>query len=129
MKAQAAPRPFRLGMFVMPIHNPAKALAQCIDEDLELAVRCDELGFDEFWDVCLSRQLDLEMGLGALPKPLQKPHPPIAIPSISRNSAGIQKAAARGFSLFSHHMISRDVLFEQWQTYRSGAAAAGREAV
>ena len=29
--------PLRLGMFVMPIHDPAKPLAQCIDEDLELA--------------------------------------------------------------------------------------------
>ena len=42
-------RPLRLGMFVMPIHDPNKPLAQCFDEDLELAVRCDELGFDDFW--------------------------------------------------------------------------------
>ena len=42
-------RPLRLGMFVMPIHDPAKELAQCIDEDLELAVQCEELGFDDFW--------------------------------------------------------------------------------
>ena len=39
----------RLGMFVMPIHNPAKPLARCIDEDVELAVECERLGFDEFW--------------------------------------------------------------------------------
>jgi limonene 1,2-monooxygenase len=42
-------QPLRLGIFVMPIHDRAKPLAQCIDEDLELAVRCEELGFDEFW--------------------------------------------------------------------------------
>ena len=41
--------PLRLGMFVMPIHNPAKALAQCFDEDLELAIKCEELGFTDFW--------------------------------------------------------------------------------
>src|SRR5271170_1511589 len=45
----SAASPLRLGMFVMPIHNPAKPLAQCIDEDVELAVRCEELGFDDFW--------------------------------------------------------------------------------
>jgi limonene 1,2-monooxygenase len=39
----------RLGMFVMPIHDPTKPLVQCVDEDLELAVQCDRLGFDEFW--------------------------------------------------------------------------------
>ena len=37
------------GMFVMPVHDPRKPLAQCYDEDLELAVRCDDWGFDEFW--------------------------------------------------------------------------------
>src|SRR5215470_8384883 len=42
-------RRWRLGMFVMPIHDPAKPLAQCCDEDLELAIRCEQLGFDEFW--------------------------------------------------------------------------------
>ena len=36
-------------MFVMPIHDPAKPLAQCIDEDLELAVQCEGFGFHDFW--------------------------------------------------------------------------------
>jgi len=36
-------------MFVMPIHDPRKPLAQCYDEDLELAVKCEELGFSDFW--------------------------------------------------------------------------------
>ena len=37
------------GMFVMPIHDPQKPFVQMIDEDIELAVKCDELGFDTFW--------------------------------------------------------------------------------
>ncbi|HTI51421.1 MAG TPA: LLM class flavin-dependent oxidoreductase, partial [Planctomycetaceae bacterium] len=82
----------------------------------------------KFWTISLCKHLDLEMGLGALHKPLQKPYPPIAIPSISRRSIGVEKAGARGFSLFSHHMIAPEVLREQAQCYRAGAAAAGREA-
>ena len=39
----------RYGMFIMPFHDPAKPLAQCYDEDLELIVRAEELGFSEFW--------------------------------------------------------------------------------
>jgi alkanesulfonate monooxygenase SsuD/methylene tetrahydromethanopterin reductase-like flavin-dependent oxidoreductase (luciferase family) len=39
----------RHGMFIMPFHDPAKPLAQCCDEDLELVVRAEELGFSEFW--------------------------------------------------------------------------------
>ena len=227
-------------MFVMPIHDRAKPLAQCVDEDSELAVQCDRLGFDEFWvgehhtsevenivmpeifiakavamterirfgpapvclqyhhpvhvanrlafldhlshgrlnicfgpgaiptdmevygvrpedmaarvgesveqileiwtrdppftlpgtfwNVSLAKHRDPEMGLGVLHKPLQKPYPPIAVPSISPRSAGIEKAAARGFSLFSHHMISADVLTQQWATYRAAASKAGRTA-
>src|SRR5580704_6976145 len=237
MKTPTSDR-LRLGMFVMPIHDPTTPLARGIDEDLDLAVECERLGFDEFWvgehhtstlenivmpeifiakalaltktmrfgpapvclqyhhpvhvanrlafldhlshgrlnvcfgpgaiptdmevygvepkdmsarvgesadmilkiwtsnppyeiagkywNVSLSRHLDPEMGLGALHKPLQTPHPPISIPSISRRSVGIEKAAARGFSLFSHHMISAEVLVEQWATYRGAALAAGR---
>ena len=39
----------KLGMFVMPVHDPGKPLAQCLDEDLELAAKCEELGCDDFW--------------------------------------------------------------------------------
>jgi alkanesulfonate monooxygenase SsuD/methylene tetrahydromethanopterin reductase-like flavin-dependent oxidoreductase (luciferase family) len=230
----------RIGMFVMPIHDPAKPLAQCIDEDLELAVRCEELGFDDFWvgehhsssvenivmpeiflakvlgltqrmrvgpaPVCLQYHhpahvagrlafldhmsrgrlnvcfgpgaipTDMEIfgahpsetaarvaesidmilrlwagelpvdlagrfwnvkmkdslyprfGVGHLHRPYQRPHPPIYVPSISRSSAGLMKAAERGFRFISHHMIHESALKEQWRTYSQAAAAAGRTA-
>ena len=37
------------GIFIMPFHSPGKPLAQCHDEDMELALRAEELGYDEFW--------------------------------------------------------------------------------
>jgi alkanesulfonate monooxygenase SsuD/methylene tetrahydromethanopterin reductase-like flavin-dependent oxidoreductase (luciferase family) len=37
------------GMFIMPFHDPNKPLAQCYDEDLELVVLAEQLGFSEFW--------------------------------------------------------------------------------
>ena len=234
-------QPLRLGMFVMPIHDPAKPLAQCIDEDLELAVKCEELGFDDFWvgehhsssvenivmpeiflakvlgmteririgpaPVCLqyhhpmhvagrlafldhmshgrlnvcfgpgaiptdmevfgaqpsesgarvAEAIDMilrlwegdlpveiegqfwnvrvkdnihaDFGVGHLHRPFQEPHPPIYVPSISRASIGLQKAAERGFRFISHHMLHRNALKEQWQTYSQAAAAVGRTAV
>jgi alkanesulfonate monooxygenase SsuD/methylene tetrahydromethanopterin reductase-like flavin-dependent oxidoreductase (luciferase family) len=42
-------QPIRYGMFIMPFHPPSKPRAQCYDEDLELIVRAEELGFTEFW--------------------------------------------------------------------------------
>jgi alkanesulfonate monooxygenase SsuD/methylene tetrahydromethanopterin reductase-like flavin-dependent oxidoreductase (luciferase family) len=234
----ATAEPLRLGMFVMPVHDPKKPMAQCFDEDLELAVRCEELGFTDFWvgehhsseyenivmpeiflgkvlgltrsirvgpapvclqyhhpvhvagrlafldhlshgrlNVCfgpgavptdmevydvrpqdsgarvaeaidvilriwtsdppyriegkfwkvsLAAMVDKEMGIGGLHKPLQRPHPPIYVPSISPASKGLEAAAARGFRFISHHMLHADVLAEQWQTYWRAAASAGR---
>lgn len=37
------------GMFIMPFHPPDKPLGQSLDEDLELVVLAEELGFSEFW--------------------------------------------------------------------------------
>src|SRR5262245_16671098 len=42
-------RTIRSGMFIMPFHDPAKPLAQCLDEDLELVGRAEQLGFEDFW--------------------------------------------------------------------------------
>ena len=41
--------PIDYGMFIMPYHDSGKPLAQCFDEDLELVVMAEELGFSEFW--------------------------------------------------------------------------------
>jgi len=37
------------GMFIMPFHYNDKPLAQTLQEDLELIVKAEELGFSEFW--------------------------------------------------------------------------------
>ena len=42
-------QPTTYGMFIMPFHYNDKPLAQCLDEDLELIVKAEELGFSEFW--------------------------------------------------------------------------------
>ena len=38
-----------LGLFTMPLHPPAKPVAQCYDEDFEFLVLADELGYKEAW--------------------------------------------------------------------------------
>ena len=49
MTTHTGATPINYGMFIMPFHDPAKPLGQCYDEDLELIVRAEELGFGEFW--------------------------------------------------------------------------------
>ncbi len=42
-------QPIKYGMFIMPFHPVEKSLAQGYAEDLELIIRAEELGFEEFW--------------------------------------------------------------------------------
>src|SRR5437870_2711866 len=211
----------KYGMFIMPFHNPAKPLAQGYDEDLELIVRAEELGFTEFWigehhtmkyetivmpeifigralgetkrirmgaaPVCLNQHhpahvasrlafldhlskgrlnicfgpgsvtadqelygvepkngaemsdeaidiilklwaseppyeiegkywtirlkkyVDTETGIGYVHKPLQRPHPPIAVPAMSRNSPSMRMAGRRGYQPFAHCLVTANV--------------------
>lgn len=41
--------PINHSVFLMPVHDPNKPLAQCYDEDLEFVVLAEELGFSDFW--------------------------------------------------------------------------------
>ena len=37
------------GLFMMPMHLPEKPLAQAFDEDIDLLIRADALGYHEAW--------------------------------------------------------------------------------
>ena len=80
------------GMFLMPIHDPTKPLAQCYDEDLQLIVDCEEHGFESFWcgehhtsvvenivmpEIFLAKALGMTKSIrvGAAPVCLQYHHP------------------------------------------------------
>jgi len=235
----SARQPIRYGMFIMPFHPPAKPVAQCLDEDLELIVKAEELGFGEFWigehhtmkyenivmpeifigralgetktirlgpapaclnqhhpahvasrlafldhlskgrlNLCfgagsvtadqelygaepknapamveesldmilklwateppyhidgkfwkihLEKTVDTETGIGYIPKPLQRPHPPIALPGMSRGSPTMKLAGSRGYAPFAHCLVPGNVVADLWKNYADGAHAAGRE--
>ena len=38
-----------VGLFMMPVHPPEKDRTECFEEDLELVVHADELGYSEAW--------------------------------------------------------------------------------
>ena len=227
------------GMFIMPFHDPSKPLAQGYDEDLELIVKAEELGFSEFWigehhtmlyetivmpeifiaralgetsrirlgpapvclqqhhpahvasrlafldhlskgrlnlcfgpgsvtadqelygidpklggemafealdmvlalwaqdppyelrgkywNISLKKNVDTETKIGYIHKPLQRPHLPIAIPAMSRNSYSMKLAGARGYQPFGHCLVTANVLADFWNTYERAALEAGRQ--
>jgi alkanesulfonate monooxygenase SsuD/methylene tetrahydromethanopterin reductase-like flavin-dependent oxidoreductase (luciferase family) len=81
----------------------------------------------KFWKIHVEKTVDEETGIGYVTKPLQKPHPPIALPGMSRGSPTMKLAGARGYAPFAHCVITANVLADLWKNYAEGAHAAGRE--
>jgi len=81
----------------------------------------------KFWTIRLKKNVDTETSIGFIPRPLQQPHPPIAIPGMSRNSPSMRMAGRRGYAPFGHCLVAGNVLADLWKTYADGAQQAGRE--
>ena len=71
--------------------------------------------------------MDTETGIGYIHKPLQQPHPPIAMPGMSRNSSSMKIAGQRGYQPFGHCLVTGNVLADLWKTYEAAAEEAGRQ--
>jgi alkanesulfonate monooxygenase SsuD/methylene tetrahydromethanopterin reductase-like flavin-dependent oxidoreductase (luciferase family) len=80
----------------------------------------------KYWTVRLKKNVDTETLIGYIPKPLQKPHPPVAVPGMSRGSPSMRMAGRRGWQPFGHCLVTANVLADFWRTYAEGAHEAGR---
>ncbi|HKQ66056.1 MAG TPA: LLM class flavin-dependent oxidoreductase [Methylomirabilota bacterium] len=72
--------------------------------------------------------LDPIKGRGYYMKPLQQPHPPIAVAASTPDSSSMRMAGERGWIPMSSSLLSRSHLAAHWQLVESGAAGAGRRA-
>lgn len=61
-------------------------------------------------------------------KPLQRPHPPIAVAASTPRSGSLKVAGQRGWSPMSSSLLSPAFLPGHWETVEAGAEAAGRSA-
>jgi alkanesulfonate monooxygenase SsuD/methylene tetrahydromethanopterin reductase-like flavin-dependent oxidoreductase (luciferase family) len=80
------------------------------------------------WRLSTERTWTEDLGMGALLKPFQKPHPPIVVTAILPASNGIAAAAARGWTPISANFVHPWVIKTHWPKYAEGCARAGREA-
>jgi alkanesulfonate monooxygenase SsuD/methylene tetrahydromethanopterin reductase-like flavin-dependent oxidoreductase (luciferase family) len=72
--------------------------------------------------------LDPVKGRGYYMKPLQQPHPPIAVAASTPDSSSMRMAGERGWIPMSSSLLSRSYLAEHWRLVESGANGAGRRA-
>lgn len=79
------------------------------------------------WRLTTERTYTPDLGMGALLRPFQKPHPPIVVTAILPDSNGIAAAAARGWTPISANFVHPWVIATHWPKYLEGCRRAGRE--
>src|ERR1041385_577449 len=82
----------------------------------------------KYWNIKIEKQLMPEIGQGYLPKPLQKPHPPIVVTAVAPFSKGVTEAAARGWEPISANFLMPEWVKSHWPKYVEGCKRAGRPA-
>jgi alkanesulfonate monooxygenase SsuD/methylene tetrahydromethanopterin reductase-like flavin-dependent oxidoreductase (luciferase family) len=81
-----------------------------------------------FWQFAVEQSVQPGLGIGPMLKPLQRPHPPIAISVLGPNAGLAQLAGTRGWSPISANFVPPAVIATHWPLYAKGCAAAGRPA-
>jgi len=79
-----------------------------------------------FWKFALKNGVWPEFKVGYIPRPLQQPHPPIALSIITPNSSSAKLAAERGWIPISSNFFHRRYLRGHWEKYLEGCEAVGR---
>ena len=83
----------------------------------------------KYWDISLQDVSRLEFGVGAMPKPYQRPHPPIAISLMSPSSPTAKLAGEQGWIPISGgSFVQPRYVASHWDMYRQGCEVRGCEA-
>jgi alkanesulfonate monooxygenase SsuD/methylene tetrahydromethanopterin reductase-like flavin-dependent oxidoreductase (luciferase family) len=80
------------------------------------------------WPIKIKDMLIPELGVGYMPKPYQKPHPVIALSSMSPDSGSVSYAAKRGWVPVTANFTPEGTVVGHWKKYVEGCEAAGRKA-
>src|SRR5215510_3057534 len=82
----------------------------------------------KYWNIAVERQYMPEIGQGFIPRPLQRPHPPIVVTAVAPFSKGVTEAAARGWEPISANFLMPAWVKSHWPKYVEGCERAGRPA-
>ena len=81
-----------------------------------------------YWNLSTARTHVVETGMGTVPLPLQRPHPPIVVTAVAPHSQGVTEAAARGWDPISANFLLPQWVRTHWSKYVEGCERAGRAA-
>lgn len=81
----------------------------------------------KYWNITTEKTLINAIGQGFIPKPLQKPYPPIAVTAVAPFSKGVTEAAARGWEIISANFLMPQWVKSHWPKYMEGCARIGKK--
>ena len=79
-----------------------------------------------FWKISLEANIWHDFKVGYVPRPFQRPHPPIALSLIAPNSASARTAGERAWIPVSGNFFHRRYLRGHWERYAEGCEQVGR---
>lgn len=82
----------------------------------------------KYWTITTERTRMTDIGQGIMPKPLQRPHPPIVVTAVAPFSKGVTEAAARGWDPISANFLMPQWVASHWPKYVEGCERVGRSA-
>jgi alkanesulfonate monooxygenase SsuD/methylene tetrahydromethanopterin reductase-like flavin-dependent oxidoreductase (luciferase family) len=88
--------------------------------DIILKIWSSDAPYDikgKYWNVQLKDNVWPDLGVGALSKPYQLPHPPLALSVSSPNSHSMRVAAQRDMMPISANFVAAWVVATHWKTY------------
>lgn len=80
----------------------------------------------KYWTISTERHLMADIGQGILPKPLQRPHPPIVVTVTTPFSSTASTAAMRGWDMISANFLMPVWVKSHWAKWLDGCAKSGR---
>ena len=100
--------------------------------DMVLKIWASDSPYDlkgKYWNITTERTSLTEIGQGIMPKPLQRPHPPIVVTAVAPFSKGVTEAAARGWEPISANFLMPKWVASHWPKYVEGCERVGRPAL
>jgi alkanesulfonate monooxygenase SsuD/methylene tetrahydromethanopterin reductase-like flavin-dependent oxidoreductase (luciferase family) len=79
----------------------------------------------EFYDVSIKDGINAKLGVGFMPKPYQKPRPPIFTSLASPSSSSAKTAAQKGWGIISANIIPTYSVATHWTVYSEACREAG----
>jgi alkanesulfonate monooxygenase SsuD/methylene tetrahydromethanopterin reductase-like flavin-dependent oxidoreductase (luciferase family) len=80
----------------------------------------------KFWSVRIVDSFQSDLGIGPMPKPYQRPYPPVFTSAMNPNSGMARLAGERDWGLISANFNANWVLRTHWAAYAAGAENKGR---